>query len=143
MDCSLPGSSVHGIFQAKILEWVDMLFSGNLQPRNQTHISSPVSLTLQADSLPLSNWGNPCDLFNNLHFNRKRHSPFPGAAEMWSSSDTVHGLPLSFVICSVRLSQSANRCSLQMYSFPALATIGKIKGRIMPFLISQEKDNKV
>ena len=97
MDCSLPGSSVHEIFQAKILEWVDTPFSGNLQPRNQTHISSPVSLTLQADSLLLSNWGNPWDLFNNLHFNRKGHSPFPGATEVRSSSDTVQGLPLSFV----------------------------------------------
>ena len=27
MDCSPPGSSVHGIFQAKILEWVAMPFS--------------------------------------------------------------------------------------------------------------------
>ena len=27
MDCSLPGSSVHGIFQAKILEWVAIVFS--------------------------------------------------------------------------------------------------------------------
>ena len=25
MDCSLPGSSVHGIFQAKILEWIAIL----------------------------------------------------------------------------------------------------------------------
>ena len=28
MDCSLPGSSVHGIFQARILEWVAISFSG-------------------------------------------------------------------------------------------------------------------
>jgi len=28
MDCSLPGSSVHGIFQAKILEWGTIAFSG-------------------------------------------------------------------------------------------------------------------
>ena len=27
MDCSLPGSSVHGIFQARILEWVAISFS--------------------------------------------------------------------------------------------------------------------
>ena len=27
MDCSLPGSSVHGIFQTKILEWVAISFS--------------------------------------------------------------------------------------------------------------------
>ena len=28
MDCSLPGSSVHGIFQARVLEWVTIAFSG-------------------------------------------------------------------------------------------------------------------
>ena len=27
MDCSLPGSSVHGIFQARVLEWVATAFS--------------------------------------------------------------------------------------------------------------------
>ena len=27
MDCSLPGSSVHGIFQARYLEWGDIAFS--------------------------------------------------------------------------------------------------------------------
>ena len=27
MDCSLPGSSIHGIFQAKVLEWVAIAFS--------------------------------------------------------------------------------------------------------------------
>ena len=29
MDCSLPGSSVHGIFQARVLEWGAIAFSGN------------------------------------------------------------------------------------------------------------------
>ena len=28
MDCSLPGSSIHGIFQAGVLEWVAIAFSG-------------------------------------------------------------------------------------------------------------------
>ena len=28
MDCSLPGSSVHGIFQARVLEWGTIAFSG-------------------------------------------------------------------------------------------------------------------
>ena len=38
--CSLPGSSVHGICQARILEWVDISFSrGSSQPRDRTHIS--------------------------------------------------------------------------------------------------------
>ena len=40
MDCSLPGSSVHGIFQARILEWVVISFPrGSSGPRNQTHVS--------------------------------------------------------------------------------------------------------
>ena len=40
MDCSPPGSSVHGILQARILEWVAMSFSrGSSQPRNQNFFS--------------------------------------------------------------------------------------------------------
>ena len=39
-DCSLPGSSVHGISQARILEWVAISFSrGSSRPRDQTHVS--------------------------------------------------------------------------------------------------------
>ena len=30
MDCSLPGSSVHGIFQARVLEWGAIAFSGSV-----------------------------------------------------------------------------------------------------------------
>ena len=40
MDCSLPDSSLHGILQARILEWVAMPFSrGSRQPRDQTQVS--------------------------------------------------------------------------------------------------------
>ena len=40
MDCSPPGSSVHGILQGRILEWVAMPSSGgSSQNRDQTHIS--------------------------------------------------------------------------------------------------------
>ena len=47
MDCSLSGSSIHGILQAKILEWVAIPFSkGSYQPRDFTQ-----SPALQADSL--------------------------------------------------------------------------------------------
>ena len=43
MDCSPPGSSVHGIFQARTLEWFAISFS--------RASSQPGSPTLQADSL--------------------------------------------------------------------------------------------
>jgi len=48
MDCSLPGSSVHGILQARKLEWVAMSFSRDLSDPGL----EPRSSTLQADSLP-------------------------------------------------------------------------------------------
>ena len=39
MDCSLPGSSVHGISQATILEWVAISFSrGSFWAKDGTHI---------------------------------------------------------------------------------------------------------
>ena len=40
MDCSPPGSSVHGILQPRILEWVTISFSkGSSQPRHRTLVS--------------------------------------------------------------------------------------------------------
>ena len=40
MDCSLPGSSLHGILQARVLEWVAISFSrGSSRPRDQTQVS--------------------------------------------------------------------------------------------------------
>ena len=54
MDCSLPGSSVHGIFQARILEWVSMPSSrGSFQSRDRACISF-IAPALAGDSLLLS-----------------------------------------------------------------------------------------
>ena len=53
MDCSLSGSSIYGIFQARVLEWLPFPSPGDL-PNPGTEPGSP---TLQADSLlsePLS-----------------------------------------------------------------------------------------
>ena len=55
MDCSPPGSSVHGISQAGTLEWLAISSSrGSCQPRG--HVMAP---TLQVSSLPLSHLGSP------------------------------------------------------------------------------------
>ena len=55
MDCSLPGFSVPGILQARILEWIAMLSSrGSSQRRDR-----PRSSTLQVDSLPSEPPGKP------------------------------------------------------------------------------------
>ena len=53
INCSLPGSSVHGILQARILEWVATPFSRwSFRPRDWIQ-------ALQADSLPSEPPGNP------------------------------------------------------------------------------------
>ena len=45
MDCSSPGSSVHGILQARVLEWVAMPSSGGLPTKGQAR-NSDVSCIL-------------------------------------------------------------------------------------------------
>ena len=54
-DCNPPGASLHGILQARILEWVAILFSRDLPHPG----IKPPSSALQADSLPLSHLGSP------------------------------------------------------------------------------------
>jgi len=51
VDCSLPGSSVHGISQAKILERVAISYSRDL-PNPETEPTSLAPLLLQVESLP-------------------------------------------------------------------------------------------
>ena len=48
MDCSPPGSSVHGILQAKILAWV-AISRGSSRPRDQTQVSTFHSDTLTSE----------------------------------------------------------------------------------------------
>ena len=64
MDCSLPGSSIHGIFQARVLEWAAISFSRrSSQPRDQTQISCiagrrfTIWATREAPTLPNISWG--------------------------------------------------------------------------------------
>ena len=66
MDCRPPGSSVHGILQARILEWVPFPSPGDLLKPGVKH-GSP---TLQADSLPTEPPGEPWRILRgntNIH----------------------------------------------------------------------------
>ena len=68
MDCSPQGSSVHGILQAKILEWVAMSPStGSAQHRDQTCVSciSFIAGTFFTTEPP----GKPTDDLNRVNFN--------------------------------------------------------------------------
>ena len=63
MDCSPPGSSVHGLLQARTLEWVAMPSSRGLPDPGikPTTLASPA---LQASSLPLVPPGKPIKCIN-------------------------------------------------------------------------------
>ena len=64
MDCSPPSSSVHGIFQARILEWVAISYSRGIF-LNQGPKSRLLGLLhWQVDSLPLSHLGSSQYTFN-------------------------------------------------------------------------------
>ena len=55
MDCGLPGSSVHGIFQAIVLEWIAIsFFSRSSRPRDRTQVSRTVDRCLPSE--PPGKW---------------------------------------------------------------------------------------
>ena len=58
MDCGPPGSSVYGIVQARILEWVAISPLGDL-PYPEIKRAFPASPAVQVDSLSLSHRGSP------------------------------------------------------------------------------------
>ena len=68
MDCSLPSSSVHEIFQATILEWTAISFSrGSSQPRDQTQVSRIVGrcfYRLSHQGSPITKKGNAKECSN-------------------------------------------------------------------------------
>ena len=60
MDCSLPGSSVRGVFQARVLEWFAISFSrGSSHPRDRTQVSRIVGRRFTV-------WATREDLINDL-----------------------------------------------------------------------------
>ena len=69
LDCSPPGSSVHGILQARILEWVVMLSRGSPQPRDRTQVSCIAGrfFTIWATREVQEYWsGLPCPSLRDL-----------------------------------------------------------------------------
>ena len=71
MDCSLPGSSVHGVFQARIREWVCHFL---LQGIFLTQGLSPHLLHWQVDSLPLCHLVTLCIFHHSWKKNEERGS---------------------------------------------------------------------
>ena len=82
MNYSPPGSSVHGILQGKILEWVAMPSSrGSSQPRGQTHVSC-VSCTGRQVLYLWATWSWPSDSSTALSISTQ-------GQDSWSQPDSV------------------------------------------------------
>ena len=70
MDCSLPGCSAHGIFQAMVLEWVAISFSRRSSwPRDQTRVSSIVGRCFTV-------WATKSVIINSAAMNTGVHVSF-------------------------------------------------------------------
>ena len=54
MDCGLPGSSVHGILQARILEWVAMPLLQGIFPTQGSNLRLLCLLHRRAGSFPVA-----------------------------------------------------------------------------------------
>ena len=73
MDCSLPGSSVHGIFQARVLEWVAIAFS--TMPTTEHLLSKKLSYIHMAS-------GNYIHRMNRIKYAVYIYISIPGNIEM-------------------------------------------------------------
>ena len=89
VDCSTPGSSVHGISQARILEWVAIpSFRGSSRPRDWTHVSCIGRLVLyqwasrEAPSGQLTN-PNGSDAWTQMAVDNSR-SPKRSPSHIWT-----------------------------------------------------------
>ena len=101
MDCSPPGSSIHGIFQARVLEWVAISFSRRSSwPRDWTQVSHIA-----------------CRLFYHLSHQ---------GSSCWSTS----GSNCCFLTC-IQISQEAGKMiwySHLLKNFPQFVMIHRVKG---------------
>ena len=86
-DCSPPGSSVHGILQAKILEQVAISFCrGSSQPRGRTHV-----FCIAGEFSTTEPPGKYC-VGNSLHLLTQTSSPSPASATGLSVRESVSAL---------------------------------------------------
>ena len=82
MNCSPPGSSVHGILQARILEWAAMPSSrGSSRPRGRTHISY-VSCIGKWDLYTSTTW-EACFIYSSVHMSIQVSQLIPCYLILW------------------------------------------------------------
>ena len=102
-ECSPPGSSVRGILQARILEWVAMPSSrGSSRPRDRTRISC--LLHWQMGSLPLAPPGKDLTLREGRTFKAKQK-----LTEFWKNYSSLYQIWILQMLNAVQLGSPASQ----------------------------------
>ena len=104
MDCSLPGSSIHGIFQARVLEWVAIAFSVIIGDWNAKVGSQKTPGVTGKFGLGVQNEAgqrliefcqeNALVIANTLFQQHKRR------LYTWTSSDGQHRNQIDYILCT-------------------------------------------
>ena len=79
MDCTLPGSSVHEIFQARIPEWGTISYVQGIFPTQGSNLHLLCLLHWQMGSLPLTPPGKPTTTFHKLSWKVKNTVCWPAS----------------------------------------------------------------
>ena len=94
MDCSLPGSSVHGIFQARVLEWIAISFSrGFSQLRDGNQVSCIVNRCFTI-------WATREDLLFAVWSVKQKGKEF--SCSVWAKEDHHMDSQIFFTLCVCR-----------------------------------------
>ena len=130
MDCSPPGSSVHGILQARKLEWVAIsFFKGSSQPRGQTCVSCMGRQILYHEPLgkPVLHLVGARNLMMDTMVNFRMKMQWPGLPSIqWTKSS----LPSC---CSV-IQSYRTLCNPMDYSPPGSSVQGTLQARILEWV---------
>ena len=129
--CSLPDSSVHGIFQARRLGWAALSLLQGIFPIQGSNLHLLCLLHCQVDSLPLSHQGSPmlwakcCTAFFQLIL------VFPSFLSEWNFCSLICSSP-QILDSSMSLTPTCNHLSVWMLShficvqlFVSMWTIGQ------------------
>ena len=123
MDCSLPDSSLHGILQARILEWVAISFSrGSSQPR---------SPALQGDALTSEPPGKPLRILCK----HQEISTYPALGEhlllLWRGLVFSGSLPCGTCCCVLVPQSCLTICDPMDCSLPGSSAHGIFQARVL------------
>ena len=135
MDYRLPGSSVHRIPQARILEWVAFPFFRSSQPKDWTR-----SPTLQADSLPCEPPGKPWPKDQNIN-NRNnivansRKTLMVHITNKTKQKDKDYSRSINVNVCVGASCSVLTLCNPMNCNLPGSSVHGIFKARILEWVV--------